>query len=669
MTIYTALTFANSAVLWGLLALAIPVIIHLFNFRRVKRVQFSNIALLKKVKEESSSKRKPVELLILLSRLLFLAFLIFAFAQPIFKDNANDQELSDEVLIYLDNSLSMDMPVSSQQSAFDRAYSLSTGVVDAYPESAKFKFLENGYGNSLNTSYTASTIKDRFTELELSGVGRSMDEIQSRIAASGFRGDVYLISDFQKSRENELGNIASDSLRNYYLMPIEGENNSNLYFDTAYLENSFLLGAMKNNLKVVLKNEGAEDFEDVNLRLFFDDQLASTALLNVAANGITEHIFEIDQSAKGLNNAKVTLDDSKVLFDNEYFLTLNNIEKVIVHEVKGPDSNGFIEQLYADNELFNYKAFNANNIDNNELLQSDIIILNQLSDFSNQLISALKTFLEKNGTVLIIPSAESNFQTFSQLGLTIRFDSDERLGLGQPNFQNPFFDGVFENTKEAIAMPEASITYRLINSELGVLNFKNGREFLSKAELPLGNAYVFSSDFSAEATSFPSHSLFVPVMYKLALGSKVNLSKLYYLTDEQTMVYPLEESLTANDIVTLSDGENKITPDQRISGKSLIMEIPKDELKAGHYNILKGETELGTIAFNQSKAESSVDRHSIDELETIAQAKNINLIQAEDGIEVNRELTAGIKGINLWKYALMLGLLFLFAEVILIRYL
>ena len=669
MTIYTALTFANPAVLWGLLALAIPVIIHLFNFRRVKRVQFSNIALLKKVKEESSSKRKPVELLILLSRLLFLAFLILAFAQPIFKDNANDQELSDEVLIYLDNSLSMDMPVSSQQSAFDRAYSLSTGVVDAYPESAKFKFLENGYGNSLNTSYTASTIKDRFTELELSGVGRSMDEIQSRIAASGFRGDVYLISDFQKSRENELGNIASDSLRNYYLMPIEGENNSNLYFDTAYLENSFLLGAMKNNLKVVLKNEGAEDFEDVNVRLFFDDQLSSTALVNVPANGIKEHIFEVDQSATGLNKAKVTLDDSKVLFDNEYFLTLNNIERVIVHEVKGPGSNDFIEQLYADNELFNYQAFNANNIDNNELLQSDIIILNQLSDFSNQLISALKTFLEKNGTVLIIPSVESNFQTFSQLGLTIRFDSDERLGLGQPNFQNPFFDGVFENTKEAIAMPEASITYRLINSELGVLNFKNGREFLSKAELPLGNAYVFSSDFSAEATSFPSHSLFVPVMYKLALGSKVNLSKLYYLTDEQTMVYPLEESLTANDIVTLSDGENKITPDQRISGKSLIMEIPKDELKAGHYNILKGETELGTIAFNQSKAESSVDRHSIDELETIAQAKNINLIQAEDGIEVNRELTAGIKGINLWKYALMLGLLFLFAEVILIRYL
>uniref|UniRef100_UPI0040473FEA BatA domain-containing protein n=1 Tax=Roseivirga sp. TaxID=1964215 RepID=UPI0040473FEA len=162
------------------MALAIPVIIHLFNFRKVKKIQFSNIALLKRVKEETSSKRKPVELLILASRLLFIAFLILAFVQPIFKDKGNTLELSGEALIYLDNSMSMDMPVNNQQSAFDVAFSLATGVVGAYPESAKFKFLENGYGNSLNTSYTAATMKDRFTEMQLSGIGRSLAEIQSR---------------------------------------------------------------------------------------------------------------------------------------------------------------------------------------------------------------------------------------------------------------------------------------------------------------------------------------------------------------------------------------------------------------------------------------------------------------------------------------------------------
>jgi len=253
--------------------------------------------------------------------------------------------------------------------------------------------------------------------------------------------------------------------------------------------------------------------------------------------------------------------------------------------------------------------------------------------------------------------------------LTVRLDSDERLGLSQPNLQNPFYDGVFEATNEAIAMPEASNTYRLMNSELAILSFKNGREFLSKAETQKGNLYFFSSDFDANSTSFPNHSLFVPVMYKLALGSKINLSKLYYLTNEQTVVYPLGESLTSNEIVKLSDGTNEITPDQRVSGKNLIMELPKNQLNAGHYTILKDENVLGTIAFNQSKTESSTERYSIEELGTITQANHISLIQAEDALQVDRELTSGIKGTNLWKYALMLALIFLFVEVILIRYL
>jgi hypothetical protein len=669
LTVYSILTFSNPLLLWGLLALAIPVIIHLFNFRRVKKIQFSNIALLKRVKEETSSKRKPVELLILASRLLFIAFLIFAFAQPIFKDKSNTLELSDQALIYLDNSMSMDMPVNNQQSAFDVAFSLATGVVGAYPESAKFKFLENGYGNSLNTSYTAATMKDRFTEMQLSGIGRSPAEIQSRIAASAFRGDVYLISDFQKNEEIDLDPIVNDTTRNYYLLPVESEISSNLYFDTAYLANSFLLGAMKNELKVIVRNEGTEDFENVNLRLFYNDQLASTAQIDVSANGIQEYTFEIDPKASGLDNVKISLDDSKVLFDNEFNLTLNNIEKVSVHEVTGAKSSPYIKQLFGENELFNYQSFDINNLDNNQLVLGDIIILNQLTTFSNQLIASLNNVLEMNGTVLIIPSSKGAVQMYSQLGLNVRNDSEERLALAQPNFQNPFFDGIFEEKNEAIAMPEASNNFRLMNSELAVLSFKNGREFLSKVDAPSGNVYFFSTDFSDNATSFPSHSLFVPIMYKLALGSKVNLSRLYYLTDEQTIIYPLDVSLSSNDILTLENDNKKITPDQRISGKSLIMEVPKDELNAGNYQLKMGDQVLGTLAFNQSKSESSVQRYSVDELRTLAQADHIYVINASEAIDVDRELTSGIKGIELWKYALMLSLLFLFAEIILIRYL
>jgi hypothetical protein len=651
------------------LALAIPVIIHLFNFRRVKKIQFSNIALLKRVKEETSSKRKPVELLILASRLLFIAFLILAFAQPIFKDKNNALALNEEALIYLDNSMSMDMPVNNEQSAFDMAFSLATGVAGAYPESAKFKFLENGYGNSLNTSYTAASIKDRFTEMQLSGVGRTLVEIQSRIAASAFAGDVFLISDFQKNQSADLEAIIKDTLRNYYLVPTISESSSNLSFDTAYLANSFLLGALKNELKVVVRNEGKQNYENVNLRLFFDGQLASTAQINLKANSSNEHSFEINANAEGLNKVQVSIDDPDVVFDNEFNITLNNIDKVAVNEVRIANSSPYVSQLYAENDLFTYQSFDANSLDNNQLIQGDIIVLNQLNSFSNQLISALAQVLAKNGTVLIIPSATMPADGLAGLGLGLRTDSKERLALGQPDFQNPFFDGIFEELDEAIAMPEASNDFRLMNSELAILKFKNGRAFLSKADIPLGNAYFFSSDFGDASTSFPNHSLFVPVMYKLALGSKVNLSRLYYLTDEQTIVYPLQQTLTSTNILTLENETKKITPDQRIVGKSLVMEVPKDELTAGHYQLKNGEETLGTLAFNQSKTESSISRYTLEELNELAQVDHLYVINAVDALDVDRELTSGIKGISLWKYALLFALLFLFVEIILIRYL
>ena len=52
------MTFLYPSFLFGLFALAIPVIIHLFNFRRTKKIYFSNTLFLKKVKEASSSKLK-----------------------------------------------------------------------------------------------------------------------------------------------------------------------------------------------------------------------------------------------------------------------------------------------------------------------------------------------------------------------------------------------------------------------------------------------------------------------------------------------------------------------------------------------------------------------------------------------------------------------------------
>ena len=76
------MNFLYPAFLFGLFSLAVPVIIHLFNFRKYKKVYFTNVRFLKELKQESESKSKLKNYLILASRLLALTCLVLAFAQP-----------------------------------------------------------------------------------------------------------------------------------------------------------------------------------------------------------------------------------------------------------------------------------------------------------------------------------------------------------------------------------------------------------------------------------------------------------------------------------------------------------------------------------------------------------------------------------------------------------
>ena len=68
--------YQNPQILYALLALAIPIIIHLFNFRKHEKVYFSSIRFLEEIKTQNKKKRNIKNLLILISRILALLFLI-----------------------------------------------------------------------------------------------------------------------------------------------------------------------------------------------------------------------------------------------------------------------------------------------------------------------------------------------------------------------------------------------------------------------------------------------------------------------------------------------------------------------------------------------------------------------------------------------------------------
>jgi hypothetical protein len=103
------MNFLYPSFLFGLAAISIPIAIHLFNFRRTRKVYFTNVAFLKNVDTTTSSFRRLKHILILFARIAFIAFLVLAFAQPFIPASQNQEQsaLQNKGLtsIYVDNSL------------------------------------------------------------------------------------------------------------------------------------------------------------------------------------------------------------------------------------------------------------------------------------------------------------------------------------------------------------------------------------------------------------------------------------------------------------------------------------------------------------------------------------------------------------------------------------
>ncbi len=101
--------FLNPLLLWGLLAAAVPVAIHLLNRRRHKTIQWAAMQFLLKATRESRGKKKLRHILILTCRALAIAALVFAAARPIVSGLIGWGGGSiDTVVLLLDRSASME---------------------------------------------------------------------------------------------------------------------------------------------------------------------------------------------------------------------------------------------------------------------------------------------------------------------------------------------------------------------------------------------------------------------------------------------------------------------------------------------------------------------------------------------------------------------------------
>jgi hypothetical protein len=665
------MTFLYPSFLWAFAALSIPVIIHLFNFRKTTRVFFSNNRFLKQVKEVTTAKRRLKHYLILVSRLLFLGFLILAFAQPIIP--AKDQlDAERNIVIYLDNSQSMSAPMPDKTPAIDAALNFFRSIVDLFPPDTRYRILTNDFAPFSNTFKTKTEALDILAQVRTSSVSRSMEEIKNRLGQEGPNRsrEFFWISDFQKSTTGAIPN-QWDSASRWHLVPITFASAPNVFIDSAYLQNPFAAGGEKNILTVIARNDGNEEVDQLNLKLTINDLQAGTATVNIPPGGIAETNFDLTTGLSGLNRAVISFNDFPVSFDNEFFLALNFTNKISVIEIKPTAEITPVERVFGNKQVFNFRSYSVANFNYSLLDQADLVVVNGIDRNDAALNLSLRNYIDKSGTLLLIPGTNPDAQSLQPLTgnpqVSVIKVKTSLQDLDRPDFNNPFFANVFEERSVSMAMPKAIQVLRWGPDRSSILRFKNDEPFLSRFDQG-GKLYLLASPLNQAFTDFHNHALFVPVMYRIAASSQKNHTPLYYTLKENFITLKLD-SLAGEEPLRLK-GAQEIVPAQRIVNEQVFLEIPKFSISQGFYQVLAGSDSVGLIAFNLDKAESLLDQFSGTEIKNqMGKASNISIFEAGSPEAFSNEIKERYLGKPLWKYALMIALFFLLVEVLLIRFL
>lgn len=669
--------FLFPAFLFGLAALAIPVIIHLFNFRRFKTVYFSNVSFLKEIKEETSSRSRVKHLLVLASRMLAITFLVLAFAQPFIpKKNTNVSAGKKYVSVYVDNSFSMGA-MSGGVRLLDKAKQAGKEIAQNYAVNDQFQLLTNDLHGKQQRLIGKEEFLSMLDEVDISPAVRNLSEITRRqsdvLSLDNSKNKVaYLLSDFQRN----MGDFIPDTTVKYNLIPLAADAQQNVYIDTAWFTEPVQLLNQNAKLIVRIKNSGDKAVEGNRLSLKLNGQTKGIADFSVDAGSFTYDTIGYVINQSGWNKAELSLQDFPITYDDTYFFAYQVADKVRVLAITEGKTNVYLDGVFKNQSEFDYTSVASGSLDYSQIKGNQFVVLSNLNSISSGLSAALNTFLANGGTVCLFPGYKADLESYtaflSSMGLnSLTAMKEEEQEVAKIELQQGLFKDVFEKVPDNMGLPKVR-KYYLINGKIAsldqpILSLKNGGEFLTKNTFKSGTLYICASPLDKDYSDLPVHAIFAPMLYKMAIMGNRAETMSYVIGDKKGIEIASKGGGT--DKVYKVKGEQvEFIPEQFALGNKVLLGLKDQIKKSGFYKVsLENSDSADVIALNYDRRESNLSFYKVDEMKAKYSEPNMTVVNSI-GMEVAQVIKEMDRGVSLWKAWLILALLALAAEALLLRF-
>ncbi len=630
--------FKNPALLWALLLLIIPILIHLFQLRRFKKTPFTNVKMLQKVVAKSQQSKTLKKWLLLLTRLLMLAALIVAFAQPFFANLT--ALLEKETIIYVDNSLSM-------QAKKDNSTLLETAIQELLknvPQQKKITIFTN---DNIFEGITLKEIQNEFLAMPFSTKQLSLDEIVLKARSlfstkTNTLKNLIFVSDFQETKnKNKSDTLGSIQL---HLVKISPNSTANIAIDSVYIAKDF-----GSNIELNASLFSSTAIKSVPVAVFDDEKLIakSTAFFDQNRKALVSLSLPNTETILG----RIEIVDTGLDYDNQFFFSLNKKEKIKILAISDVNDN-YLKRIYTEDE-FTFENTSLKDLNYSLIANQNLIILNELESISEALQQALLLFAKNNGSIIIIPSKSALLTSYNDFLANFSISLLQKINAQQEittiHFDHPLYLNVFDSKITNFQYPKTESRYPIKTNFPSILSYANSDPFLAGKK----GIYLFASPLSDTNANFKNSPLIVPTFYKIGIQS-LQQEQLYSTIGASSIV-AISAKLTRDEILKIAKKGLEFIPLQQPFSNKVSLSFIDNPTEDGNYQVNNKKTTLKHISFNYSRVESKLGYLDFDALKATSKSQDIqNLFEdLENDNRVN----------ELWKWFVILALLFILIEI------
>jgi len=637
--------FLYPQVLYGLLALAIPLIIHLFQLRKFKPEPFTNVVLLKKLIISSRKSSKLKKWLSLMTRLLIISSLVLAFAQPYFP-HPEQKSQKKQISIFLDNSYSMSLN-GELTSLLNQA---KEEILEVLPESETYSLsTHNESFKNLRAEDLKSLIYDiHYTNnpLDLNSILTKTESLFNS-SSQNTENELIILSDFQNL--NNPDSLILDEPYNYHFVKYNAQEKLNYSIDTAYLETS----ADENALKFLISSS-EKTSQSLPVSIYNGKRLLSKFSLDF--DNTSEKTYSINLEEDEVLNGRIRIEDNGLSYDNELFFSIQQPDPISVLAIS-QNVSSYLDKIF-NRDRFSYEQTTLNTLEYEDINAADVVILNELNQFPNALRIALVNYVESSKILCIIPNKSINLSNYNILFRALNLKPFNKMNTSTAkmtniNFDHPIFKAVFTETIENFDYPSFESYYISTNPEKA-LSFSNDRPFLETRD----NIFRFNAAIEANS-NFKQSPLIVLSFYNMAIQAQ-NKQKLY-LENGDDLKLKLLDDLNQDDVLEVSKKDFSFIPRQDINGREVKLSFREYPEEAGHYAVKTPKQDtLSILAYNLNRKESQLNYLDLDKLD------NVNTYDSFTNYTQSYYERYSIE--SLWKWFVGLALIFMIIELLLLRF-